>query len=86
MTAESTPVPLLTAVTDIWWFLMLRAEFFLEILTDSEAVCTALGTVFSPFVAARSAIISAMPAGITEQTGIKAAAAILNNEMIPNFL
>ena len=65
MAAESTPVPLLTAVTDIRWFLMLRAEFFFEILTDSEAVCTALGAVSGPLVTAGSANITIMLAGIT---------------------
>jgi len=86
MSAECTSVPLFTAVTDIRWFLVLWAEFFLEIFTDPEAVCTALSTVLGPPVTADSADIPIVLAGITEQAGIKPAAAILNDEMIPYFL
>lgn len=65
---------------------MLRAEFFLEIFADREAICTALRTVFSPLEAATFTDIPAVLAGVPVEAGVKPVATIFDDEMIPNFL
>ena len=85
MLTEGTPVPLFTAVADVWGVLVLRAEFFFEVLADSETVRTALRAVLCPPVTAGSADIPTVLASVPKHAGIKAAAAILDDEVISDL-
>ena len=86
MSAESTTVSLLTPIAHIRWFLVLRAEFFLEVFADCEAVCATLRTFLGPLKTAAFTDISAVLTGVPIEAGVKPAAAIFDDEMIPDFL
>ena len=86
MTAKGTAIPFFTAVTDIGRLLEFRAEFFFKVFADLEAGNTAFGAVLRPFVFTGRADIPAVLAGASVNTGIAAAAAVFDDEMLANFL
>ena len=86
MTAKWAAAPLFAAVADIGWLPVLRAEFFLEVFADLVAGDTAFGAVLRPFVFAGRADIPAVLAGSPVKAGVAAAAAVLDDEVITNFL
>ena len=85
MTAKGTAIAFFTAITDIGRLLELRAEFFFKVFADLEAGNAAFGTVLRPFVFTSRADIPAVLAGAPVNTGIAAAAAVFDDEMLAYF-
>lgn len=86
VTAKWATVPLFAAVADIGRLLVLRAEFLFEVFTDLVAGDAAFGAVLRPFVLTDRTDVPAVLAGASVKAGIAAAAAILDDEMVSDFL
>ena len=86
MTAKRAAVPLFAAVADIGRLLMLRTELFFEVFTELVACDAAFGAVLLPLILAGLAYVPAVLAAVPVKAGIAATAAILDDEMISDFL
>ena len=85
-TAKRTAVPLFTAIADIGYLQVLRTEFLLEVFADLVAGNVAFGAVLRPFILTDRTDIPVVLTDVSVKAWLAAAAAILDDEMVSDFL
>jgi hypothetical protein len=83
--SQSTAVPFLASVADVWRFLVPWTEFLLEISTGPETLHIALGTLVVPFGTTYTASITPVVTLVPVKARLVPAATFFEDYMVPDL-